>query len=115
MKRITSTILVAAATGLLFTSTLVAAADTTPTTTREDRMNEALDRYHDSRNANPGPAARAEESIKRGAHKTGQAVKRGAKKAGHAVGTGLDKTGQALHRAGDKIKGKTETEPQPKP
>jgi hypothetical protein len=31
------------------------------------------------------------------------------------VGTGLDKTGQALHRAGDKIKGKTETEPQPKP
>jgi hypothetical protein len=74
-------------------------------------MNEALDKYHDSRNAQPGPAARTEESIKRGAHKAGQAIKHGAKKVGHAVGTGIHKTGEAIHHTGEKLEDKTSDAP----
>ncbi len=87
--------------------------------TREQRMQAALDnfhkgsksggdrRYNDKRNPSPGPVARAESSVKRGASDAGSAVKRGAKKAGHAVGTGLSKTGEAIDHAGDKLKGKS--------
>jgi hypothetical protein len=80
-------------------------------TTREQRMSEALDKYHDSRNANPGPAARTEESIKRGAHKTGHAINRGAHKAADAVKHGAHKTGEAMHRVGEKIEGKDKPAP----
>lgn len=84
--------------------------------TREDRMQAALDDYHqkngtksytDPRNPSPGPAARAESSMKRGASNAGDAIKRGASRAGHAIGTGLHKTGEAIDHAGEKLKGKT--------
>jgi hypothetical protein len=94
---------------LISASSLVVAAEISPDTTREQRMNEALDRYHDSRNAQPGPAARTEESIKRGAHRTGEAIEHGAKKVGHAVSRGVHKTGKAIHRTGEKIEDKTST------
>lgn len=73
-------------------------------TNRQDRMDQAYTSY---RNTDPGPAARAESSMKRGAHKTGHAIKHGAKATGHAVGTGLSKTGEFLDRGGDKLKSKT--------
>ena len=101
---------------LIIASTLVAAsglaaAAVDPDAAREQRMNEALDKYHDSRNAQPGPAARTEESIKRGAHKAGQAIKHGANKVGHAVGTGMHKTGEAIHHTGEKLEDKTSDAP----
>jgi hypothetical protein len=92
---------------LVAASGLVAAAEMAPDAAREQRMNDALDRYHDSRNAQPGPAARSEESIKRGAHKTGEAIEHGARKVGHAIGTGVHKTGEAIHNAGEKLEDKT--------
>jgi hypothetical protein len=96
---------------LLGVSGLASAAEPQADTTREQRMSEALDKYHDSRNANPGPAARAEESIKRGASKTGHAIKRGAHKTADAVKHGAHKTGEAMHRVGEKIKGKDQPAP----
>lgn len=104
------------------------------TAPREQRMDEALQNYRnmhgtpaqgaqapvgDPRNPNPGPAARAEDSIKRGAQRaghavkdgaerTGSAIKHGAERAGHAVGTGVEKTGAAIRRGGEKIKDKVE-------
>jgi len=92
---------------LLGASGIALAAEAQTDTTREQRMSEALDRYHDTRNANPGPAARTEESMKRGMGKTGHAIKRGAHKAADAVKRGAHKTGEAMHRAGEKIEGKT--------
>ena len=86
----------------------IAVAQTPSDAGRDQRMGEALDRYHDSRNANPGPAARTEESIKRGASKTGHAIKRGAHKVAHAVKHGAHETGEAMHKVGDKIKAKTD-------
>ncbi|MBS0447708.1 MAG: hypothetical protein JSR59_17340 [Proteobacteria bacterium] len=55
-----------------------------------------------------GSAARAEESIKRGAHKTGQAIKHGAEKTGEAVEHGVEKTKEAAHEAHQKMKGASE-------
>jgi hypothetical protein len=80
------------------------AADAPPDTDRRARMDRA---YEDYRNPNPGPAARAESSMKRGAHNTGAAIKRGTKKAGHAVGKGMRKTGEAIGRGGEKLEDKT--------
>ena len=80
-----------------------------PETTREQRMSNALDRYHDSRNPNPGPAARTEESIKRGVGKTGHAIKHGAQKAGHAVSRGAHKAGDALRNTGERIEDKVKS------
>ncbi len=95
------------ATVLIAASSLVAAAEIAPGVAREQRMNDALDQYHDGRNAQPGPGARTEESLKRGAARTGEAIKHGAKKVGHAMGTGVHKTGEAIHRAGEKLEDKT--------
>jgi len=80
------------------------AADSPTDTDRRARMDRA---YEDYRNPNPGPAARAESSMKRGVHNTGAAIKRGTKKAGHAVGKGVRKTGQAIGRGGEKLEDKT--------
>ncbi len=84
------------------------AADATTDTDRRARMDRA---YEDYRNPRPGPAARAESSVKRGAHNTGAAIKRGTKKAGHAVGTGVRKTGEAVGRGGAKLQQKTAPKP----
>ena len=67
---------------------------------RRERMDKA---YEDSRNPNPGPAARAESSVKRGTHRAGAAVMRGAKATGSAVGKGVRKTGEAIGRGGKKL------------
>lgn len=96
--------------------------DTPP---REQRMDEALQNYRNghsnatAQNPQPGPAARAEESVKRGARRaghavkhgaerTGEAIKHGAQKAGDAVGTGLEKSGNAIRRGGEKLKEKVD-------
>lgn len=93
----TKLVLIAALFGAASTAAL--AADPAAESTRRERMDRA---YEDYRNPNPGPAARAESSIKRGTHKTGDAIKRGANKVGHAVGKGVRKTGEAVRRVGKK-------------
>jgi hypothetical protein len=97
----------------------MAAYDASTDAARQERMQAALDNYHskngssgsaasgDARNSQPGPAARTEETIKRGARNTGHAIANGARKVGHAVGTGLRKTGSAINHAGEKLKSKT--------
>jgi hypothetical protein len=98
------------------------AADPDGEAARQQRMEEALANYRDQqtgaatrpddyRNPNPGPAARAEASIKRGAHRTGQAIRHGAEKAGHAVGTGARKTGEAIGRVGEKLQDASKPKP----
>ena len=99
-------VLIAALFGVASTAAL--AADPASESTRGERMNQA---YEDYRNPQPGPAARAEGSIKRGAQKTGDAVKRGAKKVGHAVGKGVRKTGEAIGRGGEKMEDKSAMKP----
>ncbi len=91
-------------------SSLAFAADMGSDSARDQRMSEALDRYHDSRNPSPGPAARAEESMKRGAHRTGEAIKHGAHRTGEAIKHGAHKTGEAAHRMGEKMEGKPKTD-----
>ena len=71
---------------------------------RKERMDKA---YEDYRNPQPGRFARAESSVKRGAHRTGEAIENGAKKAGHAVGKGVRKTGEAIGRGGEKLENKS--------
>lgn len=94
------------------------AADYTPTTTREQRMNEALRDYRDgtpkgttSSTSSAGPMARTEESVKKGFRDTGSTVKRVANKAGHAVATGARKTGHAIHRGANKLGGTNSARP----
>ncbi len=79
--------------------TAVLAAEPGSEAQRRDRMDRA---YEDYRNPAPGPA-RAETSIKRGAHRTGSAIKHGAQKVGHAVGKGVRKSGEAIGRGGEKL------------
>jgi hypothetical protein len=100
---ITATVLVSAA-------AFAVAAEPSYDSGRQQRMDEALDHYREGQNVNPnpGPAARTENSIKRGAHRAGSAIENGAKSVGHAVGTGLRKTGDALHRGGEKLQGKSD-------
>lgn len=91
------------------------AAQPTATTTREERMDDALQSY---RAAHPdaGTAASGtstESGFTRGVKRTGQAIERGAERAGHAVRRGLEKTGDAAHRVGDKISEKVTGEKQP--
>ena len=81
-------------------SSVALAAEPGSEAARKERMDQA---YEDSRNPQPGPAARAESSIKRGASRTGSAIKSGAQKAGHAVGTGVRKTGEVIGRGGEKV------------
>lgn len=104
--------------GLLGLAQAANAYESTPP--REQRMGEALQTYRDgtAKNPQPGPVARTEEDIKRGARnagaavkhgaqRTGEAVKHGAQRAGQAVGTGVEKTGDAIRRGGDKLKEKS--------
>jgi hypothetical protein len=76
---------------------------------RQDRMDSAYDNYRSNPHYNHagnasmstdhnggGRFERAENSMKRGAHRTGEAIKHGA-----------HKTADALRRTGDKIKDKT--------
>ena len=81
---------------------------------RDDRMQSALDDYHNSSQykATQGDSSSRSSggvgaSIKHGAQKVGTSVKHGAEKVGHAVGTGLHKTGEAIDHAGQKLKSKT--------
>jgi hypothetical protein len=106
-------------------------------TTREQRMDQALQNYRganqatttrdtqapayrsaDPRNPQPGPAARAEQNIKEGAHdagaavkrgaqRTGEAIKHGAQRTGEAVGNGMERSGAAIRRGGEKLKDKS--------
>jgi hypothetical protein len=88
--------------------TAALAADPDSDTQRRERMDRA---YEDYRNQDPGPAARAESSIKRGAHRTGSAIKHGAQKVGHAVGKGVRKTGEAIGHGGEKLEDKSTPKP----
>ncbi|MDP9045749.1 MAG: hypothetical protein M3O01_13190 [Pseudomonadota bacterium] len=81
-------------------ATAALADDASSDQARRERMDAA---YEDYRNPNPGPAARTENAIKRGAHRAGSAIKNGAEKAGHAVAQGVRKTGQAIDRGGEKV------------
>lgn len=120
--------LIVLATALAAGTAAMAQDNTAP---REQRMEEALQNYRnthstqpaqvtpaDPRNPQPGPAARAEESVKRGARnaghavkdgaqRTGAAIKHGGERAGDAVGRGVEKTGAAIRRGGEKIQDKT--------
>ena len=92
--------------GVLLTVSSLAcvAADQHADTTREQRMDEALEHYRSSHpDATDSAGTRSESGFKRGVRKTGAAIERGAERAGNAVKHGLEKTGQAAHRVGDKI------------
>jgi len=102
----TQLVLIAALVGV--SSATAFAAEPESDAARRERMDRA---YEDYRNPNPGPAARAESSLKRGAHKTGSAIERGAKKVGHAVGKGVRKTGEAIGHGGEKLEQKSEPKP----
>jgi hypothetical protein len=95
-------------TALLAATSTAVLAQQSAEQARRERMDRA---YEDSRNASPGPAARAESSVKRGASKTGSAIKRGAQKTGHAVGKGVRKTGEAIGRGGAKLEDKSTPKP----
>lgn len=92
------------------------AAEPESNTTRQQRMDDALQNYRSNQPSQPGRFERAENAvkrdahktgaaIKRGAHKTGEAIEHGAQKVGHAVGKGVDKTGAAIKRGGEKLEG----------
>ena len=92
--------------GVLLTMSSLAcvAADQYADTTREQRMDEALQRYrsaHPDRSESAG--TRTESGFKGGVRRTGAAIERGAEKGGNAIKHGLEKVGQAAHRVGDKI------------
>lgn len=74
--------------------------------TRQERMDEALQNYR-NQGSEPSRMERAENSVERGAKKTGNAVERGAKKTGQAVGRGVEKTGDAIERGGEKLQEKS--------
>ncbi len=117
-----NTIQFAVGTLLVAVSAVSLAATSSSETTREQRMDTALQNYRSAhpdtyRGANPGttaqgPAARAEDSVKRGAHKAGSAIKRGAHKtkegaesAGHAIGSGARSAASSVRRTGQKMGG----------
>ncbi len=93
-------------TALLGACGLASAADPGSDAARDQRMDETLVRYHDSRDAAPGPVARTEASAKSGMTRTGHAIKRSARKVGHAVRHGAHETSEAMHHVGRKIEGK---------
>ena len=109
-----TTIKLALTASLAALSLAAAAADPSATTTREQRMDDALQNY---RAAHPGaaqaPAAKSEAGVKGGIQRTGAAIERGAERAGNAVRRGLEKTGEAAHRVGDKISSKVNGEKAP--
>jgi len=97
------------ATALVGASSITWAADASSDSARQQRMDAAYDSYRS--NPNPGRFERAENSVKRGAHKTGSSIKHGAKKVGHAVGKGVRKTGEAIGNTGEKLEDKSSTKP----
>jgi hypothetical protein len=84
--------------------------------TRQERMDAAYQNYRGnstdstSTDSSKGRFARAEDSMKRGAHKTGNAIENGARKVGHAVGNGARKAKNAIKRTGEKMGGSSDTE-----
>ncbi len=120
---------------LAMSSTFAIAAQPS-STTRDERMDAALENYRaghptgtaTTANANAsasdcneyadgGTFARAEAAVKRGACKTGHALERGVKKTGNAIGKAGHKTGNALRRTGEKMGGssdKATADPQPR-
>ena len=118
MKKTTSVWLCGAMLAAASTLAMADRADAA-TTTRQQRMDEALADYRAGQPSasveNPstdctqtstgGTFARAEASIKRGACKTGHAIERGVNKTGHAIGNAGRKTGDALRRTGEKMGG----------
>ena len=99
-------------TALLAGSSWAMAEQMSTTTTRDERMDAALQDYRSKQSSDsPGPAARAEASVKRGVHKAGHAIEHGATATGHAIKKGAQKTGQAIEHVGEKIKGATTSSP----
>jgi Ni/Co efflux regulator RcnB len=103
-------------TKFLLSAALVAAsaaamADTATTnTSRDDRMNEALQNYRSgdtTANSSASTSRGDKNAFERGVDKTGNAIKRGAHKTGNAIKSGAHKTGDAIERTGEKIKEKT--------
>ncbi len=93
-------------------SSLAMADQMASNTTRDERMDTALQDYRSKQaNDSPGPAARAEESMKRGARKAGHAIEHGATATGHAIKKGAQKTGDAIRHVGEKIQGATTSSP----
>ena len=88
---------------LLAASAGAMAAEMSSDALRQQRMDESLQRYRDvQRNPQPGPVARAEESMKHGFHKAGAAVKHGARRSADAVKHGAHKAHAAAHRTGER-------------
>lgn len=114
---------------LMVTASIGAMAETTTSTTRDQRMDAALQDYHSGQTATnsnrmstsksssnmtagtsqagEGRFARAEDSVKSGSKRAGHAVAEGSRDVGHAVAQGARKTGHAVHNGADKATGKT--------
>jgi hypothetical protein len=117
MNALKTTLLVA----LVGASSLAFADAPVTDTTRDQRMDQALQDYRnhpastgtsrssraDRNTSGEGPAARAEDKIKNGAERTGHAIGNGARATGHAIGNAGRATGHAIHRGADKVTGKT--------
>jgi Ni/Co efflux regulator RcnB len=96
------------------------AADPAMDSSRQDRMDSAYQDYrngsssnasmHNSDTKSQGRFARAEDSMKRGASKTGNAIENGARKVGHAIGNGARKTKDAIKRTGEKMGGSSDAD-----
>lgn len=108
---------------LLMTASVGAMAETTTTnTTRDQRMNAALQDYRSGNGSSDtstngmrrkGTFERAEDSAKSGTRKAGHAIAEGSRTAGHAVAQGARKTGHAVHKATDKATGNTPSSTSP--
>jgi hypothetical protein len=85
------------AAALIGASAVVMADEPRSDAARQQRMDDALQNYRsngDHRTSSaPGTFERAENSVKHGAHKTGEAIEHGAHKTGEAIEHATRKTG----------------------
>ncbi len=90
-------------------ASIATAQDSTQDPGRQQRMDAAYQDYRSNPHpSGEGRAARAEDSMKHGMHKTGRAIKHGAQKTEEAVEHGAHKAKEEMHKAGQKMKGASE-------
>lgn len=97
---------------LVGASTLALADVPVTNTTRDQRMDQALQDYRSGQSTGSmsrstaapkeGRWQQTKERFKSDAHNAGQEIKETSKDAGHAVANGARKTGHAIHKGADK-------------
>jgi hypothetical protein len=95
---------------LVGASTMALADVPVTNTTRDQRMDQALQDYRNGSTSSSSSTAapkegrwqQTKERFKSDAHNAGQEIKQTSKDAGHAVANGARKTGHAIHKGADK-------------